>query len=108
MALSSSHPPLDLTRLRAITDGDADLERTLFGLFGDTMRRCCAGLAEHVEGAQWQALAHELKGAAANMGAMALTDLCAAAEKTQGKEQRRRMLVQIEEECSNVRAFLQT
>lgn len=82
MTINSS-PALELANLRAITDGNAALEAQLFELYRATVARCLEQLRQALETgvqAEWRAAAHEWKGAAANVGAMQLSNLCAEAE----------------------------
>ncbi len=73
----------DLQRLAAFTDGDAAVEAELLALFVATAERYLADLASSVDQAErWRATAHSLKGAAGNIGAAAMAELAAAAERT--------------------------
>lgn len=73
---------VDFDRLRSFTDGDPALEAELLGLFVLTADRYLAGLEGALgEPGQWRAFAHSLKGAASNIGAPAVADLAAAAER---------------------------
>lgn len=73
---------VDFDRLRSFTDGDPGLEAELFGLFLVTAERYVAGLeAALADAAAWRALSHSLKGAAGNIGALAMAELAAAAER---------------------------
>ena len=76
------HTLVDFDRLRSFTDGDPALEAELLGLFVMTAERYLAGLEEALdEPGQWRAFAHSLKGAASNIGAPAVADLAAEAER---------------------------
>lgn len=68
---------INYTRLRSITAGDAEIEKMLFGLFVETARRVLDSLQA---GGDWKNLVHELKGAAANLGADTLHKACSAVE----------------------------
>lgn len=78
---------LDFQRLATFTDGDPGLEAELLGLFVAT----AAGYLDELRAAvddtdqradRWQATAHSLKGAAGNIGAVAMAEIAAAAEQS--------------------------
>ena len=74
---------LDLNALRSLTEGDPDIERELAMLFCATAERCLvtlSGFAIEPEEKPWAACLHELRGAALNMHADELADLCGAYE----------------------------
>jgi HPt (histidine-containing phosphotransfer) domain-containing protein len=74
---------VDFDRLQSFTDGDRLLEAELSTLFTQTAERYLAGLAAAVDDpAAWGSLAHSLKGAASNIGAVEMAKLAAAAERT--------------------------
>ncbi len=74
---------VDFERLRSFTDGDRRLEAELLTLFTQTAERYLAGLAAAVDDPlAWRSLAHSLKGAAGNIGAVGMAELSAAAERT--------------------------
>jgi len=98
--------PVHLETLREITNGDPELERELFALFFQTIEACLARMAAAAGAMEWSESAHEMKGAAANIGAPALVELCLLAEKA--GEERQRLLAQLAEEYARVKAFLQT
>jgi HPt (histidine-containing phosphotransfer) domain-containing protein len=73
---------LDFQRLATFTDGDPRLEAELLDLFVVTAARYLGELAHAVDhGETWRSAAHSLKGAAANIGAVAMAELAAAAER---------------------------
>jgi HPt (histidine-containing phosphotransfer) domain-containing protein len=74
--------PVDLEHLRRFTMGDPDLEQEILGLFADHAPKSLACLAEAATAKDWLAAAHSLKGSARAIGAHAVADLAAAAEKT--------------------------
>lgn len=75
-------PLLDFQRLAAFTEGDAELEAELLELFVATAMRYLDDLTQAADHAdRWQAAAHSLKGAAGNIGAVAIAELAAAAEQ---------------------------
>jgi HPt (histidine-containing phosphotransfer) domain-containing protein len=71
---------IDLDYLRETTDGDAELEQELLHRFEATIARCLGTLNADIS--QASAALHELKGAAAAMGANPLADLCTMLEIT--------------------------
>ena len=78
---------LDFQRLATFTDGDPGLEAELLELFVATAAGYLDELREAVNdtdsrAGRWQATAHSLKGAAGNIGAVAMAELAAAAEQT--------------------------
>jgi HPt (histidine-containing phosphotransfer) domain-containing protein len=73
---------VDFDRLASFTDGDPALEAELLGLFVATAEGYLAGLEGALgEPGRWRAFAHSLKGAASNIGAPAVAELAAAAER---------------------------
>jgi HPt (histidine-containing phosphotransfer) domain-containing protein len=74
---------VDFDRLQSFTDGDRQLEAELATLFLATAEGYLAELALALDDvAAWRATAHNLKGAAGNIGAVALAELAATAERT--------------------------
>jgi|GEM_PF-3518863 len=71
---------LNLQQLRKLTQGDVAIEQELAVLFCATAERCLASLqasaADAGKGAQWPLLLHELRGAALNLYAQELAELC--------------------------------
>lgn len=105
-------PPVNLTELRAITDGDRAMENTLFDLFASTVDRCVENMKKCLEGGgadQWRNIAHELKGASGTIGAYPLRGLCEEAEhlSPENAEKRQEFLALIASEATRVKAFLQ-
>ncbi len=74
---------LNLDILRGITDGNAALEKKLFELYRVTADNCLremeAGIAAE-NSKKWNDYVHQMKGAAANIGAEEVKTLCAEAE----------------------------
>lgn len=72
---------LDIKRLRDITAGNQEIEQELFRLFDQTANRCLGNLEKSISDVEaWKQAAHELKGAAANMGALKLLEISKKAE----------------------------
>ena len=75
-------PVIDLDHLRSFTEGDAQLEQELGALYLATADIYLNRMAAALDGgADWSAAAHALKGASANLGALRVAGLAAAAEK---------------------------
>lgn len=73
-------PLFDPTGLREMTDGDPTIEQALLKEFEGTLDRCLHTLSAENASEQWRATLHELKGASASMGAMALAEACRMGE----------------------------
>jgi HPt (histidine-containing phosphotransfer) domain-containing protein len=105
--------PVDLTNLRSMTDGDAEIEKELFAEFIVSFEEGIDNLRQHcVEEAAdtWRQRSHALKGVALNLGAARLGDLCKLAQEEyqdvpKAKEE---LLRYIEAEFRKVREFLNT
>lgn len=84
---------VDFDRLQSFTDGDRSLEAELSTLFLATAEGYLErlGAALH-DAAAWRAVAHSLKGAAGNIGAVAMAELAAAAEQASPDPARLRAL----------------
>jgi HPt (histidine-containing phosphotransfer) domain-containing protein len=105
--------PVDLTNLRTITDGDRDTELLLFEEFHisgtpllQAMQQGC--VEGHSE--DWRRAAHALKGAAYNLGAQMLGDLCKQAQESADATAAAKaaLLSRIREEYGTVISFLNT
>ena len=71
--------PVDLTNLRSMTDGDAEMERLLFQEFYSAFENGIQRLEVSFTDAQaetWRKESHALKGVALNLGAAKLGQLC--------------------------------
>src|SRR5579863_9401855 len=76
--------PVNLTNLRSMTDGDADLEKSLFEEFVISFEKELAALKSHCATdavKAWHAASHALKGISYNLGAQKLGDLCKLAQE---------------------------
>ena len=102
--------PLNWDELRAITEGDGQLEQHLFSLYWATTERCLKKMRSLVSGdeeQQWQKAAHELKGASANIRAEAMADLCRQVEYLpDDPEERARACELLEEAYATLRTFV--
>ena len=98
--------PVDLTSLREITGGDAELEKELFNIFYETSDGNLKNMGADIEGSSWQEEVHSLKGAAANLGANALADIAKEAEFEMDVDTRKTQFEQMKAEYEKVKAFL--
>ena len=83
--MSSNEQPVDLVHLGRYTGGDRVLNMEILSLFEGQCHEMLARLealaAESGDGKNWREIAHSLKGAARGIGAFALADAAAEAEK---------------------------
>lgn len=105
--------PVELAALRDITDGNPELEQQLFELFLGTCERCLSEATKLIESdpkGLWHDVLHELKGAAANVGAMGMAGLCRNGENLRAEQVSERMFFckQLRQEYKRVRAYLET
>lgn len=102
---------IDLTHLRMFTDGDAEEEKTLYGIFmrnaDESITRMEESLSKH-DSESWRKAAHRLKGASGNLGAKSLYELCAEAEKASAHPQDAwaGYMQAISQELARVREFI--
>lgn len=78
-----SNEPINVLHLVSFTDNDPMIEKELFSLFSEQaligmekLKQTC----DNGEDEEWKKAAHKFKGAAANMGATILANLCFEAE----------------------------
>jgi HPt (histidine-containing phosphotransfer) domain-containing protein len=75
--------PVDIIHLETFTDGDKDVEQQLFSLFLEqadiSLSRLRDAISSH-DNEEWRSASHKFKGAAANLGAKKLSEICHAAE----------------------------
>ena len=72
-------PIFDLAALRELTDGDPAIERQILGLFCETAESCLSvleRLSQEDKEEEWQQVVHALRGAASNIRAEKLVELC--------------------------------
>jgi HPt (histidine-containing phosphotransfer) domain-containing protein len=109
---ADSEPPVDLSCLRAITDGDADADRemsVLFAMQGDANIQALQDNCRGGSHRNWAETAHMLKGSAANMGANILAKLCDEAQHiADSADARGVFLAKIEREYLAVKEFLRS
>ncbi len=75
--------PVDLTNLRALTDGDSEMELALFEEFFNAFEEGISALNDfdiQNDNEIWRKQAHALKGIALNLGANMLADVCKHAQ----------------------------
>lgn len=73
--------PIDLARLIDMSDGDLQFEREMVALYLTTAPRYVEELRQHLNDPRaWGRIAHSLKGASRNIGAVAVADLAEKAE----------------------------
>ena len=78
-----SDPILDRARLTSFTAGDRRLERELVELYLETAALYLDRMRRAIDGpGAWRSAAHALKGASANLGALAVARLAARQELT--------------------------
>ncbi|HEU5048092.1 MAG TPA: Hpt domain-containing protein [Rickettsiales bacterium] len=103
--------PVDLTNLRTMTDGDAELEKSLFEEFFISFEKELAALGDSM-GAQdvpaWHAHSHALKGISLNLGAQKLGELCKIAQDEENAPAsfKSELLEKIKAEYDVVKRFL--
>lgn len=76
-----SAPPIDHVYLRKFTFGNRALEKEVLQLFAGQAPSTLAQLQAANDAKAWHAAAHTLKGSARAVGALALADVAAEAEK---------------------------
>ncbi len=99
---------LDMERMETISSGDVALEKELFSLFFDTADRCTKVLEQSMvarDHNHWATTAHELKGAAGNLGADEVYALCQLSCSAI-PEDRPRLLEGIKRELAKVKEFV--
>jgi len=84
--LKTTDQPVDLDHLNRYTGGNAALNQEILQLFDNQCREMVVKLEElagqgDLSGKAWRELTHTLKGAARGVGAFALADVAAEAEK---------------------------
>jgi len=104
--------PVDLKNLREMTDGDKEMEKSLFqeffSSFEDGIKALKASLGD-IAAETWRKNAHALKGISLNLGANKLGELCKSAQEknTSPQDAKKSLLAEIEWEYAEVKKFLQ-
>jgi len=87
MRMRNNEQPVDPVHLGRYTGGDRALNQEILGLFEKQCHEILAQLEafakESGDGKAWREITHTLKGAARGIGAFALADAAAEAEKTE-------------------------
>jgi HPt (histidine-containing phosphotransfer) domain-containing protein len=104
--------PVNLSQLRDLTDGNEELEQSLFELFYTSSEENLTYLEANctdAEDVDWKRNAHSLKGAAKNIGAEKLGEICAKAQEmyVAPAPVKRAIIGQIKIEYAKVKEFLQ-
>jgi signal transduction histidine kinase/DNA-binding response OmpR family regulator len=103
--------PVDMAHLRMFTDGDMEAERELFSVFLSQAEESLDALdisRRTLDCEAWRKSAHRFKGAAANLGAKSLSQLCSKAEQGASSDETAKAdwLSDIRDEYTAVRGFL--
>jgi HPt (histidine-containing phosphotransfer) domain-containing protein len=103
--LGNGDQAINLYHLRSFTNGDSEQEETLFGLFNQTLNSCLGWMQDNIDSTEqnaWHDKVHQLKGAAANLGAEKLAGLCKRAENVENPSERELLLKEIETASEDV------
>lgn len=103
--------PIDLSHFEMFTDNDPDLEKELLNLFFEQAELSLSDLEQSLsdnDNDTWEAAAHRLKGAAANLGAEPLAKACENAEyaSENDKPDTTAMLTDIQTTLEELKTFL--
>ncbi|MFA5040212.1 MAG: ATP-binding protein [Bdellovibrionales bacterium] len=110
-SMSEETPPVDLTMLRTLTGGDAEVEKELMKTFVDQSDKNLNALKEYCsangECKPWMEAAHMLKGGSGSIGAEELRHFCSDAQLYSGDSAGRHALLEkIEKEYARVKEHL--
>lgn len=98
---------LDTGRLDRITNGDKAFEKRLLSLFDRTVEKCLLDLEQANDVETLRRICHELKGAAANLGAERIAALCSSAGNAfSSPAANAKMITAIREEKKALHTFL--
>ncbi len=103
---------MDLTNLRELTDGDAELEKELFVEFISSTEVLIAQMKDAIEGMDnnvWRENAHAIKGVSMNLGAEKLGQLASTAQDNHEDtaDNKQQLINQIISEFALVKTFLE-
>lgn len=103
--------PVDLSNLREMTDGDAELEAELFKEFNSSSESCIQDMQKNcTDGANesFRASAHAMKGTSVNLGADRLGELCKIAQDNHAAPagEKEKMVSEIKAEFEAVKQYL--
>ncbi len=109
--LPKERPPVDLTSLRAVTEGDPEVEKELMRTFilqsNNNIETLKKNSSAEGENKPWTEAAHMFKGASGSLGAETLRQLCHKAQFFEGDSFSRQALLQkIEVEYARVKEHL--
>ena len=111
--MSTNEPAVDLVHLNRYTGGDRALNEEILSLFERQCHEMLAGLEAYAvasgDDKHWREITHSLKGAARGIGAFALADAAAEAEKT-GLSDRKLLIAalqRIKETSASVHLFIE-
>ncbi len=82
--------PIDMAHFELFTDGDPLMERELLDLFFEQAELSLSSLEESIANNNdeaWEQAAHRIKGSAANLGAIPLSEVCQNAEDIDQEDQ---------------------
>ena len=104
---------LDRERLEMFTDGDPDEELNLLNIFTTYALEALNDLHKSIDtdnNDMWKKAAHKLKGSAANLGAIQLSELCLEAEmnETADKARKLKLLNEIEAAYTKLKNYVST
>lgn len=102
---------VDLTYLRELTGGDAELESELFDEFIMSSQKLISELEQALQSnneEEWKKAAHAIKGISANLGAKKLSELSKDAQEMLGAQtnMKKNLLEQMHAELTSVLSFL--
>ena len=105
--------PVNLSNLREMTDGDKELEESLFLEFFSSSEKLLNQLTQALaedDFEAWRTSAHALKGTSYNLGAQQLGDYCKKAQEghAEPSQEKAPLLQLITSEYALVKEFLQT
>ena len=105
-------PPIEMRRMLDLFDGEEDIIDELLGVFYDSIAPLKTKLAAaiHERGESVKAVAHEIKGSSANIGAEILGDLAEELETATEKQdwvEIERLAVKIQNELNRVEQFIE-
>lgn len=103
--------PVDLTNLREMIGGDAEVEQELFAVFITSSDECLGILKANTgddADNEWRTQSHAWKGMSLNLGATHLAELCARGQLHDNytEEQKKELLAEMEAEYIKVKTFL--
>lgn len=101
--------PIDLELLRVISKGDAQVEKEFYDLLIKDIERGIEELnlsMESMDLSMWKDISHKMKGATANVGAVALQHTFLEAEKSKDLEQMKIALSKVQNNWDELKTFI--